>query len=543
MREKEKKRLRRLALKRLFTVLAPLTAPLLLAAAGLFLAALLCAAVYYSMPISGTYTGIEPSEKDKAIYETAQRLTGEYNVKDTWLTRMDGTRENLGFLADRYGHDLELANRWGDIYAAAMQKAFQTGSENKLEDTGWVKNELKKLADDLRPKFYYKESTVTACGPDGCETTIVFLLTEADTIRGHYTFQYEWVTENGVTYERYVGRQLVGPQWERLEKYLKGYLEVPDKDLALARQMVFEAGQGFTARKEWLEWLTGAFGGSAWASEAMVPPDQLVFYKEAEARFGIPWWFLAAVAWRESRFDPLKENGDTHCFGLMQVCPSNWRTYAPVLGFDVEKDRLNPRAQVMVGAYLLKNYLGDIDWSGDWKEATLPGLTFYSGHRSKGGVIDRAAMERCRKEYAEDVWEKAEAFRSAPSAWPVPGYTEVSSYYGYRKHPKTGVWQMHNGIDIPAPEGARVVSVSGGIAYVDYDPGGYGNYVVVKDAVHEYYYAHLSAATVVSGQIVRPGDQIGLVGSTGNSTGPHLHFGVKILDSGQFIDPLSILRR
>ena len=384
---------------------------------------------------------------------------------------------------------------------------------------------------------------MTACGDDGCKTNTVFLLAEADTIRGHYTFQYEQVTENGVTYERYVGRQLVGPQWERLEKYLKGYLDVPDEDLTLARQMVFEAGQGFTDRKEWLDWLTGAFGGSAWASEAMIPSDLMPFFKEAETKYGVPWWFLAAVAWKESSFRPLAENSSTGCFGLMGVSPTNWKHYAPQLGFDPEADRANPRAQVMVGAYMLKNHLGNIDWSGDWKEATLPGLTFYSGHRSKGGIIDKAAMERCRKEYAEEVWAKAEAFRSVPSAWPVPDYTEISSCYGYRRHSITGAWQVHNGIDIPAPMGAKVVSVSGGVAYVDYDPGGYGNYIVVKDAVHEYYYAHLSAATVVSGQVVRPGEAIGLVGSTGASTGPHLHFGVKILDSNTWLDPLSILRR
>ncbi|HQA49001.1 MAG TPA: M23 family metallopeptidase, partial [Bacillota bacterium] len=68
--------------------------------------------------------------------------------------------------------------------------------------------------------------------------------------------------------------------------------------------------------------------------------------------------------------------------------------------------------------------------------------------------------------------------------------------------------------------------------------GGYGNLVVIKDGMYEYYYAHLSAVSVASGQTVRPGSQVGLVGSTGASTGPHLHFGIKPLDCGQWIDPL-----
>ncbi|MDR9785777.1 MAG: M23 family metallopeptidase [Peptococcaceae bacterium MAG4] len=544
MDRKTKKRLACLALRKLFAVLAPVSVPLAILVFAVFAAAVFVAAVYSSMPVSGTYTGVKPSEKDKVIYETALKLVDEYNVKDTWLTRSDDTRENLGFLADRYGHDREIANQWGDIYASVLQKAFQHGDENRLENMNWVKSELKKLASDLHPKFYYKESTVTVCGEDGeCTTTIVFLLTEADTIRGHYTYHYEWVTESvggdTVTYEKYVGQQLVGPKWERLEKYLKSYLDVPDEDLSLARQMVFEAGQGFTARKEWLEWLAGAFGGSAWASGAMVPPELMDFFKEAERAYGIPWWFLAAVAFTESSFDPQAENPSSGCFGIMQVSPVNWKVYASKLGYDVEKDRGNPKAQIMVGAYLLKKYLGDsVNWNGDWKEATLYGLTFYSGHRSKGDVIDKIAMERCRQDYASKIWSLAESFKSAPASWPVPGYTQVSSYYGYRTHPITGKWQLHNGIDIAAPEGAPVVSVSAGIAYVSYDPGGYGNLVVIKDGMYEYYYAHLSAVSVASGQTVRPGSQVGLVGSTGASTGPHLHFGIKPLDCGQWIDPL-----
>jgi murein DD-endopeptidase MepM/ murein hydrolase activator NlpD len=202
----------------------------------------------------------------------------------------------------------------------------------------------------------------------------------------------------------------------------------------------------------------------------------------------------------------------------------------------------------MVGAYLLKNYLVNINWDGDWKEATLNGLTFYSGYRTFGKV-DGLAKERCREEYASKIWALAETFKGAPAAWPVPGYTTISSYFGYRVHPVTGKWTFHNGIDIPAPAGTPVVSVSGGIAYVtpESQSGGYGNLVVVKDGLYEYWYAHLSAFSVVSGQMLRPGDQIGLVGYTGDCSPPgpegaHLHFGVKPLDGQQFIDPLEFLK-
>jgi murein DD-endopeptidase MepM/ murein hydrolase activator NlpD len=228
----------------------------------------------------------------------------------------------------------------------------------------------------------------------------------------------------------------------------------------------------------------------------------------------------------------------------MQVSPENWQAYAPKLGFDPARDATNPRAQILVGAYILKGYLpSSVDWNGNWKEATLKGLTWYAGYRT-AGEVDRAAMERCRREYASKVWPYAETFKSAPAAWPVPGYYEISSPFGWRIHPITGARTFHDGIDIPAPEGTPVVSVSGGIAYAtpESQSGGYGNLVVVKDALYEYYYAHLSSFSVVSGAMIKPGDPVGAVGSTGVSTGPHLHFGVKPLDGQQFIDPLSLLK-
>lgn len=546
------KKLAKAAFKKLLASLAPVIVSFLPVILAVLAALSLFAAIYVTMPENQYYTGVTPSAHDAEIRQEAEKLTAENNVKDTWLTRKDGRRERLGYLADKYGSDAKIISQWGDAYAPALQKALQTATEDKLADLGWVKGEIKKLAFDLRPKFEYKESTVTVCSKDGCDSYTVFLLTEADTIRGHYTYEYEWVTESSgggsITYERLKDTKLVGYKWQRLEDYLQKYLDVPKEQVEIARQMVFESGQGFTARREWLAWLTEVYGGAAWASGAMVPPELMTYFREAEQTYGIPWWFLAAVAMTESTFNPSAENAKTGCYGLMQVSPKNWRHYAPQLGFDAERDRDNPRAQIMVGAYLLKNYLGSVDWNGDWKEATLEGLTFYSGYRTFG-KIDDLAKERCRQEYASKIWALAESFKGAPAAWPVPGHTWISSYFGYRTHPITGKWSFHNGIDIPAPVGAPVVSVSGGIAYItpESQSGGYGNLVVVKDGMYEYCYAHLSVVSVVSGQMLRPGDQVGLVGYTGNCSPPgpagaHLHFGVKPLDGKQFIDPLEFLK-
>jgi len=540
------KKLAKAALKKAVTALAPLLisfTPLVLAVLA---AIILFAAVYGSMPQDQSLTGVLPTAQDTIIRSNAELEVAKNNVKETWLVSHKGS-QLLGYLADRYGSDRKIINKWGDAYAPALYKALQTAGEDKLADIGWLNSEIKKLAGALRPFFYYKESFVTVCGEDGCETYIVYLLTEANTIRGNYRYTYEWVTEyfegGSITYERLKDTVLVGPKWVRLENYLKKYLDVPEgENVTLARQMVFEVGEGFSARKEWLEWLNTAFGNTAaWASGAMVPAELRAYFDEAAQRFGIPSWFLAAVAMKESSFIPAATGRDgTGSYGLMQTLPENWDRYAPILGFDPAADKDNPRAQILVGAYMLASYGFHVNWDGpDWKEESLPVLVAYNA--GPGKVGNPGMTEYVRKNYAEPIWAYAESFK-VRTTWPVPGYTEISSGYGIRVHPITGERKMHDGIDIVAPMGATVVSVSGGIAYSGYEAGGYGNYVVVKDATYEYLYGHLSSVNVVSGQTVIPGTKLGEVGSTGASTGPHLHFGICPLDSGQWIDPLLVLR-
>lgn len=130
---------------------------------------------------------------------------------------------------------------------------------------------------------------------------------------------------------------------------------------------------------------------------------------------------------------------------------------------------------------------------------------------------------------------------SAPSgqlAWPVRG--RHSSPFGMRKHPITGQHKLHTGMDIAAPSGTPVVAARGGRVTFAGWSGGYGNYVVVDHGNGlQTAYAHLSAINVRAGQQLNTGTQLGRVGSTGMSTGPHLHFEVK--RNGQFVDPHGML--
>ena len=101
----------------------------------------------------------------------------------------------------------------------------------------------------------------------------------------------------------------------------------------------------------------------------------------------------------------------------------------------------------------------------------------------------------------------------------------------------------HNGLDYAAPLGTPVLAAHAGVVQIGMDPGGYGNYVRVVGARLTTIYAHLSVAVVAPGARVAVGDQLGLVGSTGNSTGPHLHFGLKVKGVrsaayGGWVDPM-----
>ena len=123
--------------------------------------------------------------------------------------------------------------------------------------------------------------------------------------------------------------------------------------------------------------------------------------------------------------------------------------------------------------------------------------------------------------------------------WPVTG--RLTSPYGNRRSPLTGRRQFHTGIDISAPAGTPVRSaMSGRVITVSRDRV-YGNYIVINH--HSGFrtkYAHLSAASVRAGDYVETGQRIGDVGSTGLSTGPHLHFGVFI--NGATVNPRRFLR-
>jgi murein DD-endopeptidase MepM/ murein hydrolase activator NlpD len=126
--------------------------------------------------------------------------------------------------------------------------------------------------------------------------------------------------------------------------------------------------------------------------------------------------------------------------------------------------------------------------------------------------------------------------RGAAALMPV-GQRAVTSGFGMRLHPLLGGTRMHAGVDFAAPSGSPVLATSDGVVGQAGRAGGYGLLVGIRGAAGlETRYAHLSRLNVAPGQTVRRGQVLGWSGSTGLSTGPHLHYEVRV--NGRAVNPL-----
>ena len=122
--------------------------------------------------------------------------------------------------------------------------------------------------------------------------------------------------------------------------------------------------------------------------------------------------------------------------------------------------------------------------------------------------------------------------------WPAPSYTRLTSPFGWRIHPVYGDKRFHNGVDMAAPGGSPILAAyDGTVAAAGYSST-MGNYIYVNHGSGLVtIYMHASALYVSAGQNVSKGDKIAAVGTTGTSTGNHLHFGVRL--NGSYVDPMS----
>lgn len=155
------------------------------------------------------------------------------------------------------------------------------------------------------------------------------------------------------------------------------------------------------------------------------------------------------------------------------------------------------------------------------------------------------AAERAEAELQAEIRQALanssnENFVGGQFLWPIPGYYTVTSPFGYRTHPTTGVYKLHTGVDIAGSKisGKPILAAnSGKVIKAGYNRG-YGNYVVIDHGGgFSTLYGHASKLAVSAGQSVTRGDTIAYVGTSGYSTGYHLHF--EIIENGEYKNPLS----
>lgn len=150
----------------------------------------------------------------------------------------------------------------------------------------------------------------------------------------------------------------------------------------------------------------------------------------------------------------------------------------------------------------------------------------------------KAAREAAKNRGSSSSYSGGGKAYSGSLTWPCPSYSRISSPYGYRTHPISGTRKLHKGLDIAASKGNPVVAAAPGTVVKSYFSSSYGNYVAISHGGGMMTaYAHMTRRMVSVGDTVSAGQQIGTVGSTGNSTGPHLHFEVYV--GGSTTNPMN----
>ncbi|MDD2586859.1 MAG: peptidoglycan DD-metalloendopeptidase family protein [Syntrophomonadaceae bacterium] len=319
-----------------------------------------------------------------------------------------------------------------------------------------------------------------------------------------------------------------------------------------------------------MEWLFSGQVDSFYITEGFIPVELYEYFEKVGEIFNIPAWFLAAVAYQESSFNPEALNSSGAC-GLFQLMPhtqkskvdrliSEYSQYLPQNIINLYHDTLNkdedfyqqivrdPYINTLCGALDLKDKGLSENWDSDWQKQALPALARYGGYVeipkklwkkyniSSEEEARRKVQEWAKDDYAEKIFRHAERFK-VERCWPVDNYP-ITAYFG-----QTGSnWANgHSGIDIGTPVGTPVYSVANGKVVLAGWNGVYGKCIIIDNGWYKFYYGHLSEFYVKKDDCITIGKAIGQTGNTGRATGPHLHFEIPNANNIP-IDPLTWLK-
>ncbi len=224
---------------------------------------------------------------------------------------------------------------------------------------------------------------------------------------------------------------------------------------------------------------------------------------------------------------------------LIEVCKSELEAEEELLEeakAKVDEEQANLEELISTKESEINRYTGDIK---DKEKAIAEYEADIAMENDTIKALEAALAEE-RKRLLEENGVENVVYDGGMFKWPAPSYTRISSEYGWRMHPTLGVEKFHNGVDMAAPGGSPILAAYDGEVIAAGYNSSMGNYIMINHGGGLItIYMHASALYVSQGTMVARGEKIAAVGTTGRSTGNHLHFGVRL--NGQYVSPWNYL--
>ncbi|MBN6188737.1 peptidoglycan DD-metalloendopeptidase family protein [Aneurinibacillus sp. BA2021] len=291
-----------------------------------------------------------------------------------------------------------------------------------------------------------------------------------------------------------------------------------------------------------------------------IPAEFLPIYQAAAQAYGVPWNVLAAIHRVETTFSSNLSISSAGAVGHMQHMPATWvgwkYPHRTRLGNITDGlDITDPKNIAAYGGYEVD---ADNDGKADpmnLKDAVFTTASYLAKNGASAGDVRGAVFAYNHSDaYVNKVLSYADLYveggfpvqtgsgqqaGKGPFVWLVPETAVISSTFGGRFHPIDHVYKQHKGTDIGGRRfsGTPIVAARDGVVVRSGNGGGYGNFVEIDHGGGvTTFYGHMKPGVIGRGKRVRAGQPIGRMGSTGKSTGDHLHFEVRI--HGKAVDPL-----
>ncbi|TMN20851.1 peptidoglycan DD-metalloendopeptidase family protein [Lentibacillus cibarius] len=298
-------------------------------------------------------------------------------------------------------------------------------------------------------------------------------------------------------------------------------------------------------------------------AEKEIPEQFIPMYKKAGEKYDVPWLLLAAIHRVETVFSSVDMVSPVGAEGHLQFMPCSWLgwdyPFCKGLGdAEIPKDiRTDPEQIDKYGGFGVDANGNGVASPWEEKDAIFAAANHLEPYIGKSGNLQKAIRAYNHADwYVEDVMhfynlynagfvskEEANVELKGDKAWIAPDTKNLTSSYGYRII--EGERSFHAGIDIADGQdrGKPITAFAEGkVVYSQFNNGGFGNLVIIQHGNGlQTYYAHMMKTGVSAGTKVRAGQIIGQIGTTGNSTGAHLHFEVhQKKDDGTYktVDPM-----